>query len=73
MLCPQAEQKAAEAMKKVEELMTAWVPGWLSDRYQQVCPGHFNHDNMSLAALHMKILHNKFCCMILILHIATAY
>ena len=32
----QAETKAQEAMQKMENLLTAWLPHWLDDRYQQL-------------------------------------
>lgn len=32
----QAEAKAEEAIKQMENLLTAWLPHWLEQRYQQV-------------------------------------
>lgn len=33
----QAEAKAEEAVRKMEALLTSWLPHWLEQRYHQVC------------------------------------
>ena len=36
----QAEAKAEAAVRKMEALLTSWLPHWLEQRYHQVCLTH---------------------------------
>lgn len=44
----QAELKAEEAVHKLEALLSAWLPHWLEQYYQQVCSSHVHLSLLSV-------------------------